>query len=351
MVGPPHPLPILHVVTAYKMQIGPVVANVKEQTAKTQLELSNLAVARTTTPTNTAANGQRLTHYHSFFSSLLSWENPRASGIAFVSVVLFIFAARYLDILRYVFKITWMTLGITVFAEAVGKAILGTGLTSQFRPRKYYTLPKETLDTLIGDLHELINFFVIETQRVVFAENVFVSAAVRPQHQLLHQSANKSQAFLGAFFSYFLIKVLPFWGLSLLSTFVIFLTPLIYKNNKEVIDHHLAEISNIINQQTEQVKQLASHHAARASDATKQYVGDYSAKAQGLLGSARGRSFSPPVAKKEIEEVKKENALTYKSEDFPAAPTEIQAPQVEAIEATPSELKEEVKEAEPLIAS
>jgi hypothetical protein len=167
----------------------------------------------------------------------------------------------------------------------------------------------------------------------------------------LRQSANKSQAFLGAFFSYFLIKILPFWGLSLLSTFVIFLTPLIYKNNKEVIDHHIAELSNIINQQTEQVKQLASHHAARASDATKQYVGDYSAKAQELLGSARGRSFSPPVINKEVQEVKQENALTYKSEDFPAAPTEIQAPQAEAIEATPSVPNEEVKEAELLIAS
>lgn len=144
---------------------------------KTQAELSNLAAARTTPP-KPAATGQQLTHYHSFFSSLLSWQNPRASGIAFASVVAFIFAARYLDILRYAFKFTWMTLGVTVLAEAVGKTILGTGLTSQFRPRKYYTIPKDTLDSMIKDLHELINFFVIESQRIVFAENLFASGAV-----------------------------------------------------------------------------------------------------------------------------------------------------------------------------
>lgn len=156
---------------------GPVVENVKDQHVKTKAELSNLAATRTTPPATTAS-GQQLTHYHSFFSSLLSWENPRASGIAFASVVAFIFAARYLDILRYTFKLTWMTLGVTVLAEAVGKTILGSGLTSQFRPRKYYTIPKATLDAVISDLHELINFFVIESQRVVFVENVFVSAAV-----------------------------------------------------------------------------------------------------------------------------------------------------------------------------
>jgi hypothetical protein len=71
-----------------------------------------------------------------------------------------------------------VTLGITVLAEASGKFLLGKGLATQFRPRKYYTVPKETLNSLIGDVHELINFFVIEAQRIVFAENVFASGAV-----------------------------------------------------------------------------------------------------------------------------------------------------------------------------
>jgi hypothetical protein len=165
-------------VAADHFPIGPVVENVKDQHVKTKADISNLAASRTT-PTTTTATGQQLTHYHSFFSSLLSWENPRATGIAFASVVVFIFAVRYLDILRYAFKLTWMTLGVTVLAEAVGKTLLGTGLTSQFRPRKYYTIPKDTLNSIVSDIHELINFFVIESQRIVFAENVFASAAVR----------------------------------------------------------------------------------------------------------------------------------------------------------------------------
>jgi hypothetical protein len=157
---------------------GPVAENLKDQHAKTSAEFSNLATSRTT-PAQPAATGQQLTHYHSFFSSLLSWDNPRASGIAFLSAVLFIFAARYFNILRYGFKLTWMTLGVTIAAEVAGKTLLGQGLASQIRPKKYYTVSKETLDSLTGDIHELINFFVIESQRIVFAENVFASIAVR----------------------------------------------------------------------------------------------------------------------------------------------------------------------------
>lgn len=100
--------------------------------------------------------------------------------------MLFIFAARYLHILRYAFKLTWVTLGVTVLAEVAGKYLLNTGLTSQFRPKKYYTLSKETLNSLVGDVHELINFFVIETQRVLFVENVLASAAVSFSNPLHH---------------------------------------------------------------------------------------------------------------------------------------------------------------------
>jgi len=36
------------------------------------------------------------------------------------------------------------------------------------------------LDSLLGDVHELVNFFVIEAQRILFAENLSATAAVRP---------------------------------------------------------------------------------------------------------------------------------------------------------------------------
>lgn len=49
--------------------------------------------------------------YHSFFFNLLSWKNPRATAITFVGVLVFIFACRYLPILRLALKGTWTILG------------------------------------------------------------------------------------------------------------------------------------------------------------------------------------------------------------------------------------------------
>jgi hypothetical protein len=135
-----------------------------------------------------------------------------------------------------------------------------------------------------------------------------------------------------------LIKIVPLWGLALISTSVLFLSPLVYKTNKELIDHHLANAQKAVSEQTEQVKQLASHHAAHAAESTKSLVGDYSSKAQELIGNARGRSVSPTASAKPV---KKENVPTsYKSEDFPAAPKEDFKTKVP-----------ETKEAEPLIAT
>lgn len=71
-----------------------------------------------------------------------------------------------------------MVLATTVAAEVAGKLVLNNGLASQFRPRQYYTLSRETFDRLVSDAHGLINFFLIEAQRIIFVENVSASAAV-----------------------------------------------------------------------------------------------------------------------------------------------------------------------------
>lgn len=112
------------------------------------------------------------------FYRLLSWKNPRATGIAFAATVIFIFAARYLNIIRYSLKLLYVVLGTTATAEVAGHLAFGRGLTSQFRPRQYFTIPKASLERLLDDVEQLINFFVIESQRIVFAENVYATGAV-----------------------------------------------------------------------------------------------------------------------------------------------------------------------------
>ena len=63
-------------------------------------------------------------------------------------------------------------------AEVAGKLVFSQGLASSFRPKKYYTVPREALEASLEDVEQLVNFFVIEIQRVLFAENVFYTGAV-----------------------------------------------------------------------------------------------------------------------------------------------------------------------------
>jgi len=45
------------------------------------------------------------------YADVLKWKNPRTTAITFVATVLFIVAARYLNILRYLLKGLYMILG------------------------------------------------------------------------------------------------------------------------------------------------------------------------------------------------------------------------------------------------
>jgi ABC-type multidrug transport system fused ATPase/permease subunit len=260
------------------MANGPVGKNVKHQSAKTSAEFRDLANARTT-PEQPAATGQPLTHYHSMFYRLLSWKNPRASAIAFATTVLVIFAARYLPVLRYFFKLTYITLGATATAEIAGKAVLGNGLTSQMRPRKYWLIPRESLSRFLDDVEQLINFFVIEFQRILFAENVYATVA----------------AFIAAFASYFLIMFVPLWGLSLISTCIMYLAPLIYIKNKDIIDAQLKATGNMVNEQTAQLREIAAQHTGKATETMRTYAGEYSQKAQDMIAQARSKATGTGV--------------------------------------------------------
>lgn len=76
---------------------------------------------------------------------------------------------------------------------------------------------------------------------------------------------------------------MPFWGLCLIGTSVLFLAPLIYTTNKVLIDNQIEQVSQIVNAQTHQMRQMAN----AAAGTMKMYGRDYSAKAQEIIGCAR----------------------------------------------------------------
>lgn len=45
-------------------------------------------------------------------------------------------------------------------------------MADSFRPRRYYTVPKETLEAVLEDLVQIFDFGFLEFQRVLFVENI-----------------------------------------------------------------------------------------------------------------------------------------------------------------------------------
>ena len=115
--------------------------------------------------------------------------------------------------------------------------------------------------------------------------------------------------------SYFLIKFVPLWGLTLIATLVTYLAPLVYIQNKEAIDAQLEKGRQIASQQATQIKSLANQQAGNAAKTVQGYTQQATAKAQETINQYRGRSPSPEVVKKE---------------DFPAAPKHDIAPKTSA---------------------
>jgi len=270
---------------------GPVGQAVQSEAAKTTAEFEDLSAAKTT-PQQPAATGQPLTQYHSMFYRLLSWKNPRATAVSFTTCLVLIFASRYLHILGWTLRALYTALGITAAAELAGKAAFGTGFATQMRPKKYWTISRESLERFLDDLEQLINFVVIEFQRILFAENIWVTSA----------------AFLSALVCCWLIKWLPLWGLALLATCTAFLAPLVYVSNREFIDEQINQAGSVLNEQTNQIRDLAAQHTNRATETVRSYAGEYTQKAQDMINNARGKASTGSAGN------------TVRNSDFPSAP-------------------------------
>jgi len=128
-------------------------------------------------------------------------------------------------------------------------------------------------------------------------------------------------AFVSAFIGYYLIKIVPFWGLSLLTTSVIFLGPLVYITNKELIDGHVEHASNVVSAQASQVKDLASQHTGKAFESIKASTSDYTDKASSMIGQSRQKIPSMEQAKAAVTgNTTTGTGASIKEDSFPTAP-------------------------------
>lgn len=117
-----------------------------------------------------------------------------------------------------------------------------------------------------------------------------------------------------AFISYYLLKLLPGWGFALFATSVTFLVPLVYTQNKEFIDSQYEHVSQVVDQQTQQLKSITAEQTSKGLDTVKAYTGDYANLASEYIGKSRQKI---PMA---ATNGGSQSSSAVKSDDFPQAP-------------------------------
>lgn len=236
-----------------------------------------------------------------------------------------------------------MNAAVTAAVEIAGHVVLKQGIASSFRPRRYYTIPKETSEAVLEDVSQLSDFFLIEFQRILFAENVLHTVAVCfPDGPMCRRNVSDiQQAFTAAFTGYWLIRFVPLWGLAVIAVTTAYFGPLVYISNREIIDEQINNVQAIISSQTDQLKDMAEERTSHATGLMKQYVGEYSSKAQEYIGR---RSVSPEMAKAPTPVKTATSEPLIKTEDFP------EAPKVEPVAQSVESAEPQQAEREPLLA-
>lgn len=88
-----------------------------------------------------------------------------------------------------------------------------------------------------------------------------------------------------------------------------------------MIDGHLNNASEIISQQTQQVREMAGQHTGKAAEMAQGAFKDYSAKASEMMGSAKKAAVEKGVVTEETAAKVPGDEHAVKKEDFPSAPS------------------------------
>jgi len=209
------------------------------------------------------ADGHPLAKYHSVVYDTVTWKFPRASAIAFFLIVSGILASQFVHFSRFVFRILWVSFASTATVEAVSKLVSGRGFVSGLKPRKYYQVNKNTFDVLFNEIANVSNFFVLEFQRLLFAE----------------KTSHTAVAFITTYLAYKLVRYIPLWGLTLIGTVLAFTLPLLYLRNQEVIDHHIMQAQNLAAEKASAARDMAGERAGFVTERVQVVTSDWGRKA------------------------------------------------------------------------
>ncbi|KAK9472393.1 putative reticulon-like protein RtnA [Dipodascopsis tothii] len=173
--------------------------------------------------------------YKNLTIDLFTWKSTYVSAGALAGSVFLLLAAKYANPLRFLLHASYLIFGAGIVVEYVGRMVWKSpsGFISSFRPAEYFVLSKDVLDPIVIELVHLVNFLIVEVQRIAFVESLPLTGL----------------AFLASLVGYIAVRVLSLWTLSLIGVGLAFSLPPLYFKFQTEIDAQVAKANAVAEKQ------------------------------------------------------------------------------------------------------
>ncbi|KAH7146146.1 Reticulon-domain-containing protein [Dactylonectria macrodidyma] len=187
----------------------------------------------------------------------ISWEDPVRTLGSYIGALSILFGLHYLPLTRLALKAVTTILGVISVTEFASRIFGPNTFLARLRPKQYQKVPESTLNATLKDIHDFVQYSVVQVQRIVYGEDLDKTFA----------------AFLSFTALYWLIKVLAPFGLAVLGLTSLYIAPLITSPRGREVAHD--------------TRVRANELATAAADKGNTIARDGKAKAMELSSKAR----------------------------------------------------------------
>ncbi|CAI6095939.1 unnamed protein product, partial [Clonostachys chloroleuca] len=200
-----------------------------------------------------------------------SWEDPVRTLGSYVGIMSLLCGAHYLPLTQTALKAGATVLGVAATVEYAHRSFTRNTILARLRPAEYKKIPEPVLNDTLKDIHDLVQFLVVEAQRIVLGENL----------------GRTFGAFIALATLYWLVKIVSPFGLVLLGITALYAAPLVTsRQGREVLEAakaRTADMSNAALESSQALAQAGKDKAAELSTATQQTAADAKRRAGGLV--------------------------------------------------------------------
>ncbi|KAI1853981.1 hypothetical protein JX266_001122 [Neoarthrinium moseri] len=102
----------------------------------------------------------------------INWEDPVHSIGSYLGLLGILVGAHYLPLTQLALKLAATGLGAVWVTEYAGRAFGDNTLVARLRPKEYRRLPESTLNATLKDIHDFIQYAVVQAQRIMFGQDL-----------------------------------------------------------------------------------------------------------------------------------------------------------------------------------